>query len=155
MPLLDRSARTANQRATPIHNAANPTTKPGGVNYTWNNNLTPSSPLQGSLIALQSPRCNPFNDSSANYFYDRANPANNTQGYSRLISTNLGGVTTQFSYNGDGVRLKQIVAGTPTTYTQDPSAGSGQALAAPLLLACCGKLIAFTLIRKGGAIGSP
>jgi hypothetical protein len=41
-----------------------------------------------------------------------------------MISTTLGGVTTQFSYNGDGVRLKQIVAGTPTTYTQD--------LAAPL-----------------------
>jgi hypothetical protein len=49
----------------------------------------------------------------------------------RLISTTLGEVTTQFSYNGDGVRLKQIVADTPTTYMQDPSTGSEQALAHP------------------------
>ncbi len=41
-----------------------------------------------------------------------------------MISTTVGGVTTQFSYNGDGARLKQIIAGTVTTYTQD--------LAAPL-----------------------
>lgn len=33
-------------------------------------------------------------------------------------------VTTQFSYNGDGARLRQMIAGVPTTYTQD--------LAAPL-----------------------
>ena len=33
-------------------------------------------------------------------------------------------MTTQFSYNGDGARLRQVVAGAPTTYTQD--------LAAPL-----------------------
>jgi len=44
--------------------------------------------------------------------------------YTQLISTTLGGVTTQFSYNGDGARLRQVVAGVPTTYTQD--------LAAPL-----------------------
>ncbi len=72
-------------------------TKVGTANYTWDNN--------GNLT----------NDGSANYLYDRAN---------RLISTTLGGVTTQFSYNGDGARLRQVVAGVPTTYTQD--------LAAPL-----------------------
>jgi YD repeat-containing protein len=41
-----------------------------------------------------------INDGSANYLYDRAN---------RLISTTLSGATTLFNYNGDGVRLKQIV----------------------------------------------
>jgi len=28
----------------------------------------------------------------------------------------------QFNYNGDGVRLRQIIAGVPTTYTQDLAA---------------------------------
>lgn len=41
-----------------------------------------------------------------------------------MISTTLGGVTRQFNYNGDGVRLKQIAGSVVTTYTQD--------LAAPL-----------------------
>jgi RHS repeat-associated protein len=36
-----------------------------------------------------------------------------------MISTTVGGVTTQFGYNGDGTRLRQIIAGVPTTYTQD------------------------------------
>ncbi len=44
-----------------------------------------------------------------------------------------GVTTTQFEYNGDGARLKQVVNGAVTTYTLDPSAGSGQALAAPLV----------------------
>jgi YD repeat-containing protein len=44
------------------------------------------------------------------YRYDQAN---------RLISTTLSGATTLFNYNGDGVRLKQVIAGVPTTYTQD------------------------------------
>ena len=37
----------------------------------------------------------------------------------RLISTTLSGVTSLYAYNGDGARLKQTVAGTVTTYTQD------------------------------------
>ncbi len=53
-----------------------------------------------------------------------------------MISTTLGGVTTQFNYNGDGVRLKQIVAGTVTTYTQD--------LAAPLPVVLQSKIGATT-----------
>lgn len=67
------------------------------MNYTWDNN--------GNLL----------NDGSTLYRYDQAN---------RLISTTVSGVTTLFNYNGDGVRLRQVVAGTPTSYTQD--------LAAPL-----------------------
>lgn len=51
----------------------------------------------------------------------------------RLISVTVGVTTTQFAYNGDGARLKQVVNGAVTTYTLDPSAGSGQALAAPLV----------------------
>jgi RHS repeat-associated protein len=67
------------------------------VTCTWDNN--------GNLLY----------DGSANYLYDRAN---------RLISTTLNSTTSLFNYNGDGVRLKQVVAGAVTTYTQD--------LAAPL-----------------------
>ncbi len=70
---------------------------------------------QSHSASLRGLRGNLTNDGSANYLYDRANPAHSGQGYGRLISTTLGGVTTQFSYNGDGVRLKQIVAGTLTT----------------------------------------
>jgi YD repeat-containing protein len=44
------------------------------------------------------------------YAFDQAN---------RLIGTTLSTTTTLFSYNGYGVRLKQIIAGVPTTYTQD------------------------------------
>jgi YD repeat-containing protein len=67
-------------------------TSAGGVTYTWDNN--------GNLI----------NDGSATYLYDRAN---------RLISTTLSGVTSLYAYNGDGARLKQTLAGTVTTYTQN------------------------------------
>jgi YD repeat-containing protein len=58
-----------------------------------------------------------LNNGSATYLYDRAD---------RLISTTLSGVTSLYGYNGDGARLKQTVAGTVTTYTQD--------LVAPLLV---------------------
>ncbi len=77
------------------YDPANRLTNAGGVNYTWDNN--------GNLI----------NDGSALYRYDRAN---------RLISTTLNSTTSLFNYNGDGVRLKQIVTGTVTTYTQDVAA---------------------------------
>ncbi len=80
-----------------MYDNANRMTKAGGVTYTWDNN--------GNLL----------NDGGATYLYHHAN---------RLISTTLGGVTTQFNYNGDSARLKQIVNGVVTSYTQD--------LAAPL-----------------------
>ncbi len=91
---------------TYTYDAADRLTKAGTTNYTWDNN--------GNLT----------NDGSGLYRYDQAN---------RLISATVGGVTTQFSYNGDGARLKQVVNGAVTAYTLDPSAGSGQALAAPLV----------------------
>jgi RHS repeat-associated protein len=83
---------TNTQVITYQYDNANRMTKAGGVTYTWDNN--------GNLI----------NDGSALYRYDRAN---------RLISTTLNSATSLFNYNGDGVRLKQIVAGVVTTYTQD------------------------------------
>ncbi len=43
----------------------------------------------------------------------RYDPAN------RLISTTLSGVTSLYGYNGDGARLKEMVGGTVTMYTQD------------------------------------
>jgi RHS repeat-associated protein len=88
---------TSTQVITYQYDNANRMTKAGGVTYTGDNN--------GNLI----------NDGSALYRYDPAN---------RLISTTLSGTTSLFNYNGDGARLKQTVAGTVTTYTQD--------LAAPL-----------------------
>jgi hypothetical protein len=36
-----------------------------------------------------------------------------------MISTTVGGVTSLYAYSGDGARLRQIIAGVPTTYTQD------------------------------------
>ena len=88
---------TSTQVITYGYDNANRMTKAGGITYTWDNN--------GNLT----------NDGTATYLYDRAN---------RMISTTVGSVTTQFSYNGDGARLKQIANGVVTTYTQD--------LAAPL-----------------------
>ncbi len=70
-------------------------TQNGQSIFTWDNN--------GNLKA----------DGSATYGYDFEN---------RLISTTLGGVNTQFAYNGDGIRLRLIEAGTLTTYTQDYAA---------------------------------
>jgi RHS repeat-associated protein len=92
----NRTAMTTTVSTTAYqYDNANRLSNAGGVTYTWDNN--------GNLI----------NDGNALYRYDRAN---------RLISTTLSGATTLFSYNGDGVRLKQIVAGTVTTYTQDVAA---------------------------------
>jgi len=51
-----------------------------------------------------------LSDGGATYLHDHAN---------RLIITTLGSITSLYAYNGDGARLKQIVAGTVTTYTQD------------------------------------
>lgn len=50
---------------------------------------------------------------SSLYRYDQSN---------RMISTTLSGATTLFNYNSDGVRLKQVSVGVPTTYTQDIAA---------------------------------
>jgi RHS repeat-associated protein len=71
---------------------ANRLSSVGGITYTWDDD--------GNLL----------DDGGALYRYDQAN---------RLISTTLNSTTSFFSYNGDGVRLKQIVAGVVTTYTQD------------------------------------
>ncbi len=92
-PQLLVTYRLTNTRLTTYtYDAANRLSAVDGQPYTWDNN--------GNLI----------NDGSANYLYDRAN---------RLISTTLGGATSLFNYNGDGARLKQVVAGVVTTYTQD------------------------------------
>jgi RHS repeat-associated protein len=77
------------------YDPANRLSSVNGQTYTWDNN--------GNLI----------NDGNALYRYDRAN---------RLISTTLNSTTSLFNYNGDGVRLKQVVASTVTTYTQDVAA---------------------------------
>jgi|GEM_PF-5253416 len=78
----------------------------GSVPYTWDNN--------GDLT----------NDGSKVYTYTQAN---------RLITVTATGLSWSAGYNGDGVRLKQVANGMPTTYTPDPSLRSGQALAAPLV----------------------
>ena len=80
---------------TYTYDTANRLISAGGVAHTWDNN--------GDLL----------NDGSATYGYDFEN---------RLISTTLGGVNTQFAYNGDGIRLRLMEASTLTTYTQDYAA---------------------------------
>ena len=86
------------------YDASNRLTSVNGQTYTWDNN--------GNLL----------NDGSALYRYDQANPVKSGQGHGRLISTTLGSVTSLYNYNGDGARLRQVVGGTPTTYTQDMAA---------------------------------
>ena len=76
---------------TYTHDAANRlATQNGQSIFTWDAN--------GNLLQ----------DGSTTYAYDFAN---------RLISATVSGVNTQFAYNGDGVRLRLIEAGTLTTYT--------------------------------------
>jgi RHS repeat-associated protein len=55
-------------------------------------------------------------DGGATYAYDFAN---------RIISATVGGANTQYAYNGDGARLRQIINAAAMTYTLD--------LAAPLV----------------------
>jgi len=59
-----------------------------------------------------------LNDGSKTYLYNQAN---------QLITITATSLTWSAAYNGDGARLRQIVNGTPTTYTLD--------LAAPLVTA--------------------
>jgi YD repeat-containing protein len=94
----NRAAMTTTVGTTTYqYDNANRLSSVDGQTYTWDDN--------GNLL----------NDGSALYRYDQAN---------RLISTTLSSTTSLFNYNGDGARLKQVVAGVVTTYTQD--------LAAPL-----------------------
>jgi len=71
------------------------------------------SVISGQSSGVWDNNGNLLSDDSATYGYDFAN---------RLITTTLGSVTTQFGYNGDGIRLRLIEAGTLTTYTQDYAA---------------------------------
>jgi RHS repeat-associated protein len=75
------------------YDAANRLTQVDGQTYTWDNN--------GNLL----------NDGQRTFTYDTAN---------RLIAVTQGATTTQFTYNGDGDRLAQIVAGVATQYALDP-----------------------------------
>jgi RHS repeat-associated protein len=102
-----RTAQTATITSTQVTNyvydAANRLTSVNGQAYTWDDN--------GNLV----------NDGNTVYAYDQAN---------RLISATLGVTTTQYAYNGDGARLKQVVNGSPTTYTLDLAAPLVQVLVA-------------------------
>ncbi len=87
---------TSTLATTYTHDAANRlATQNGQSLFTWDAN--------GNLLA----------DGSTTYGYDFAN---------QLISATVSGVNTQFAYNGDGVRLRLVEAGTLTTYTQDYAA---------------------------------
>jgi RHS repeat-associated protein len=95
-PVGNRTTQTRTVTSTQVtayqYDAADRLTNAGGVNYTWDDN--------GNLV----------NDGNSLYRYDQAN---------RLISITLGSTTSLFNYNGDGARLRQVIAGVPTTYTQD------------------------------------
>ena len=106
-PVGNRTAQTATITSTQVTNyvydAANRLTSvntlpgTGGQAYTWDDN--------GNLV----------NDGEKTYTHNQAN---------RLTDLTDGATTFQFNYNGDGARVRQVIAGVPTTYTQD--------LAAPL-----------------------
>jgi len=74
------------------YDAANRLTDVGGVAYTWDAN--------GNLTS----------DGVRSYTYDHAN---------RLTQVTEGSLTTQFAYNGDGVRTGKTVAGDTTEYALD------------------------------------
>ena len=76
------------------YDAANRLTEVDGVTYGWDNN--------GNLLS----------DGQRTFTYDSAN---------RLTSVVNAGVNTQYTYNGDGDRLAQIVAGVTTKYALDPT----------------------------------
>ena len=98
----NRTAQTATITSTQTtayqYDAANRLSNVNGQAHSWDDN--------GDLLS----------DGTTQYAYDRAN---------RLISATLGVTTTRYAYNGNGVRPKQVVNGSPTTYTVD--------LAAPLV----------------------
>jgi RHS repeat-associated protein len=100
-PVGNRTTQTATIASTQVTNyvydAANRLTSVNGQAYIWDDN--------GNLV----------NDGAKTYTYNQAN---------HLANLTQGATTFQFNYNGDGVRLRQVIAGVPTTYTQD--------LAAPL-----------------------
>ncbi len=85
------------QLTTYAYDEANRLMVVDGAPYTWDDN--------GNLVS----------DGEKTYTYNQAN---------RLTELTDGTTTYQFNYNGDGARLWQVIAGVPTTYTQD--------LAAPL-----------------------
>jgi RHS repeat-associated protein len=84
-----------------VYDAVNRLASVNGQAYTWDDN--------GNLV----------NDGATQYAYDQAN---------RLIRATLSTTTTQYAYNGDGARLKQVVNGLPTTYTLDLDAPLVQVL---------------------------
>ena len=71
------------------YDAANRLTSVGGVSYTWDDN--------GNLTS----------DGVLSYTYDHAN---------RLTQVTEGSLTTQFAYNGDGVRASKTTGGDTTQY---------------------------------------
>jgi RHS repeat-associated protein len=77
------------------YDAANRLTSVGGVTYTWDDN--------GNLTS----------DGVRSYSYDHAN---------RLTQVTQGAQTTQFAYNGDGVRTSKTVSGDTTQYILDLAA---------------------------------
>ena len=95
-PVGNRTARTATitsaQVTNYIYDEADRLASVNGQAYTWDDN--------GNLL----------NDGAKTYAYNQAN---------RLTDLTQGATTFQFNYNGDGARLRQIIAGVSTTYTQD------------------------------------
>jgi len=77
------------------YDAANRLTSAGGVTYTWDDN--------GNLTS----------DGVREYEYDHAN---------RLTQVTDSSLTTQFAYNGDGVRISKTVDETTTDYVLDLAA---------------------------------
>ena len=102
----NRTTQTRTLTSTQViayrYDNANRLTNAGGQAYTWDNN--------GNLL----------NDGTSVSAYDPAN---------RLKTLTQTATVYSFAYNGVGDRLKQIIAGTLTTYTMDLNAGPTQVLA--------------------------
>jgi YD repeat-containing protein len=90
-----QSMTTPDGETSYTYDAANRLTEVGGVAYTWDAN--------GNLTG----------DGVRSYTYDHAN---------RLTQVTEGSLTTQFAYNGDGIRTSKTVTGDTTHYVLDLAA---------------------------------
>ncbi|NIO00204.1 MAG: hypothetical protein GTO49_35630, partial [Anaerolineae bacterium] len=86
---------TVGKGGNPSYVAANRSTSGGGQTYTWDDN--------GNLLS----------DGVRTYQYDHAN---------RLKQVTEGSFSTQFAYNGDGVRVGKTIGAATTDYVLDLAA---------------------------------
>ncbi len=87
--------------------------------------------MASPFAALRGLRGNLTHDGVRSYTYERAASPQRSGGDAadRLISISGGGVSANYTYNGDGLLANQTIGGVPTTFAWDVAAGLPQVLA--------------------------